>query len=236
MNRIAVRPILSLIKPVIVKVVSGMLEFKGILLWYLVILLVSSSVFITSLAFPQVSTALAASRNTFWGVFTSIFVHNSWQHLLLNMVGLFLFVIFFTSANSTLSTRSKKEFQIFFLISALGLAVVSNFLWIAFNTGSSVGASGLVYGVMGIVTSSCILNGLQALGRKHLRKQSTQTMGIVLMNIVLGISLVFEVFQNPQVFLNISEGVNIIVHGVSFVLGLSFILPWHLIMDVSVLE
>ena len=223
-------------KPIVVEMAKGMLEFKRIWLWYLAILVASVEVFLFSQGIPIVNGILAASRNTPWGVFTSIFVHQSWGHLVINMTILLLFVMFFTSMNSTLSISNKRKYQKFFMIAAFIFAVVSNILWVALNTGSTVGASGLAYGVIGIVTSSSILNGLQILSKKQLNKQSTQTVSVILMNIILGSTLVFQVFQNPQVFLNINQGVNIIVHGVSFVLGLSFILPLYLLLDVSIFE
>jgi membrane associated rhomboid family serine protease len=216
-------------------VVKGMMAFKRVYLGYVLVLLFSGCVYVVSSVNPNVTTILAASRSAPWGVVTSIFAHSSLSHFGLNMGGLFIFVLMFTFSNSTFSAQDKKKLETFYLFSIFAFAIISNILWVILNPNPSVGASGLVYAAMGIVTGFSLINGLQIINFPKFKTQEAVTAVVIVMNIILSILLIAQVFQDPQLFLNIGEGVNVIAHGVSFLLGLFAVFPYCLIEKVSIL-
>jgi membrane associated rhomboid family serine protease len=152
------------------------------------------------------------------------------------MGSLFIFVLLFTFSNSTYSLQNKKKVERFTLISIFIFAIISNVLWLILTSRPSVGASGLVYAIMGIVTGFSLFNGLQILNFSKLKTQEIVTVGVILMNLLFSVLLVAQVFQDTQLFLNVGEGVNVIAHGVSFLLGLFAVFPYCLIKKVSILN
>ena len=73
-----------------------------------------------------------------WSIFTYMFVHGDFFHLLMNMLGLFFF-------GPVLEDRwGSKEFIKFYLLCGLGGALLSLFFW----DQAIIGASGAVFGVM----------------------------------------------------------------------------------------
>jgi membrane associated rhomboid family serine protease len=223
-------------KRMLVIIVKGMLAFKKILLVYLLVLLLSGSVYIASTVYPDVNMILAASRNTPWGIVTSIFAHSSLPHFGLNMGGLFIFVLLFVFSNSTYSVQNKKRVERLALFSVFVFAIISNVLWVILTPNPSVGASGLLYAVIGIVTGFSLFNGLQIVNFSKFKTQEAATVGVILMNMLLSILLIAQVFQDPQLFLNIGAGVNVIAHGVSYLLGLFVVFPYCLIAKISIMD
>ena len=217
-------------------VVKGVLAFKRVFLSYILVLLISGSVYVVSTVCAGVNDILAASRSTPWGIVSSIFAHSSLAHFGLNMAGLFIFVLMFTFSNSTYSSQNKKKVERFTLFSIFLFAILSNVLWVILTPRPSVGASGLIYAVMGIVTGFSLFNGLQILNFSKLKTQEGATLVVMLMSLFLSILIVAQVFQDTQLFLNVGEGVNVIAHGVSYLLGLFAVIPYCLIAKVSILN
>lgn len=82
-----------------------------------------------------------------WGLFTSIFVHINFEHLLFNMISLFIFGVF-CEAN-----YSRKQYILIYLISGLMGSVFSFVFYLLQYYGTSVisiglGSSGAIYGLM----------------------------------------------------------------------------------------
>jgi len=223
-------------KRMLVIIVKGMLAFKKILLVYLLVLLLSGSVYIASTVYPDVNMSLAASRNTPWGIVTSIFAHSSLSHFGLNMGGLFIFALLFVFSNSTYSVQNKKRVERLTLFSVFVFAIISNVLWVILTPNPSVGASGLLYAVIGIVTGFSLFNGLQIVNFSKFKTQEAATVCVILINMLLSILLMAQVFQDPQLFLNIGAGVNVIAHGVSYLLGLFVVFPYCLIAKISIMD
>jgi membrane associated rhomboid family serine protease len=233
---VPISKVIANMKKILYTIVKGMLAFKRVFLGYILVLLISGSVYFVSSVYPSTNTILAASRSTPWGIVTSIFAHSSLSHFGLNMANLLIFVLMFTFSNSIFSIQNKRKLEMFFLFSIFAFAIMSNILWVIFIPNPSVGASGLVYAVMGVVTGFSLFNGLQILNFSKLKTQEVVTVGVILMNLFLSFFLVAQVFQDTQLFLNVGEGVNVIAHGVSYLLGLFAVFPYCLIRKVSILN
>jgi membrane associated rhomboid family serine protease len=219
------------------KIVKGILEFKRVFFVYSLVLLTSVIIFGVSQVYPNIENTLSASRSTPWGIITSIFAHINISHLALNMGGLFLFMFLFAFCNSTFILKSKRRVEIFFLVSVFVFAVISNVLWIALTPNPSIGASGLVYAVESSLAGFSFANGLQLLYFSKFKAQSVSTMYIVFMNIVVFSVMLIQIVQSPDIFLNVGQGVNIIAHGISFLLGFLISPLWYYVIGkISILN
>jgi membrane associated rhomboid family serine protease len=218
-------------------VTSGILDFKRIFLTYISVLLTSGIVYAVSQVYPNIGSMLSASRSTPWGIITSIFAHSDLSHLAFNMGSLFLLMLLFAFCNSTFHLHNKKRIELFFLVSIFVFAIISNILWIIFRPNPSIGASGLVYAVEGTLVGFSFANGIQVCNLSKFKNQRISTATIVLMNIVVFAILFAQILLNVDSFLSVGQGVNIIAHGASFLLGFFVSVPWYyLIGKLSILD
>ncbi len=100
--------------------------------------------FILQLVVPGLTDSLVLNQQSFpevWRFVTSIFLHGSLSHLVLNMFALILFGLILESL-----IGSKRLLLVFFLSGILANIVAVNF----YN--SSLGASGAIFGVLGCLT------------------------------------------------------------------------------------
>jgi membrane associated rhomboid family serine protease len=212
------------------KIGKGILNFKRVFLVYLLILIISVIIFSLSQSYPNIEKILSASRLTPWGIITSIFVHSSFSHLVLNMGSLFAFIFLFALCNSIFDFKVKRKIENFFLVSVFVFAVVSNILWIAFSLGGSIGASGLVYAVEGYLIGFSLGTSLKVLNYSKFKIQSLSTKYVILINIIISIFVIIQIFLDTQSFLGVGQGINIFEHGVSFLLGLFVSFFWFYII------
>lgn len=85
--------------------------------------------------------ALDIYRGQYWGVITNSFVHVLWYHLLINIVGLFLFGAF---------AERRLSWQQLFLFGLLASFVTSSFQ-LAFSDDAGIGLSGVNYALFGFI-------------------------------------------------------------------------------------
>lgn len=100
--------------------------------------------FIIQLAIPSFTDALILDQTSFhqpWRFVASIFLHGSPSHLLYNMFALILFGLILENIIGT-----KKFLLIFFLTGIFANLVAVNFY------SSSLGASGAIFGIIGVLT------------------------------------------------------------------------------------
>jgi len=202
-------------------------DFRRILSVCALILVSSIALYIGFSVYPPTNSILAASRTTPWGIITSIFVHSSPIHLAYNMVGLFAYTLLFVICNSSLTSETKRRIQSFFLVCAFGSAIASNVFWVFLTSQPSLGASGVVYAVQGVLLGFSLINGLSILNWKKFKTQEKSTKLMVLFNLLVLISLLSEIFLSPQIFLSVAVGVNIVAHGLSFYLSLVTTFVWN---------
>jgi len=227
---------IATIKETLYAVIKGMLAFRRVLISYAIILLVSAILYGIYSIYPNtnLTSILATSRNTVWGIVTSIFMHSSLSHFSSNMAGLLIFILMFTFSNSTYSLENKKRVERFTLFVSFIAAIVSNVVWVILTPVPSIGASGLVYAVMGAVSGYSLLNGLQILNFSKIKAQKLVTIVVILMNLFLSVFLIGQVFQDVQAFLNVGERVNVIAHGTSYLIVIFSVYPYCLIKKISI--
>jgi membrane associated rhomboid family serine protease len=216
---------------------KGILDFKRVFVSYIIIFLTCAIVFLISELYPSFEVVLSASRSTPWGIISSIFTHSSLSNLLLNMGALFFFMLLFAFCFSTFTIESKKKVEFYSLVSIFVFAIISNVLWLLFTSESSVGASGLVYAVEGTVMGFSLSNSFQIAYFSKLKTQSLTTLFMLSMNLVVFGLLFYLLLRSPNIFLSVGVGVNVIAHGVSFLLGFLISPFWYYVIGkISILN
>lgn len=214
-------------KTMVTTIAKGILAFRRVFLIYIMVLLISGLVYAVFLVYPNLNSMLEDSRSTPWGIVTSIFAHSSLGHITLNMSVLLVFVFLFAFCNCTFPSQDKRKIESFFLVSSFGSAIIANVLWLFVTNNPSVGASGLVYATEGNLLGFSLFNGLQFLYFYKLKVQKPTTVFIVIMNLLVFALFAYQIFLNPAIFLSIGQGVNIIAHGVSFLLCFFISILWY---------
>jgi membrane associated rhomboid family serine protease len=211
-------------------------DFRRVFFAYALIIVSSITIYVSFSVYPKINSILAASRATPWGVITSIFVHSSLTHLASNMIGLFTYTLLFAVCNISLTSENKRKIEPFFLICVFGSAIAANIFWIYLTSERSLGASGIVYAVQGVLLGFSLINGLSILDWKRFKIQKKFTQFIVLINIIVIFLFLSEILLSPQIFLSVAVGVSILVHVISFYLSLVITVVWNgYIKKVSIL-
>jgi membrane associated rhomboid family serine protease len=210
-------------------------DFRRVFSACALILAFSIALNIIFLVYPQINSILAVSRATPWGIVTSIFVHSSLIHLASNMVGLFVYTLLFAVCNSSLTPDDKRRIQSFFLVCVFGSAIASNIVWVYLTSQVSLGASGVVYAVLGVSLGFSLINGLSILNWRRFKTQKI-TKFMVEFNLLVLILLLSEIVLSPEIFLSVAVGANVFAHGISFYLSLVITFVWsNYIKKVSIL-
>jgi membrane associated rhomboid family serine protease len=202
-------------------------DFRRVFFACALVIVSSIAIFVSFSVYPKINSFLAASRATPWGVVTSIFVHSSLTHLAYNMIGLFTYTLLFAVCNISFTSENKRKIEPFFLVCVFGSAIVANIFWICLTSKQSLGASGIVYAVQGVLLGFSLINGLSILDWKRFKIQKKFTQFMVLINIIVIFLLLSEILLSPLMFLSFAVGVNILVHGISFYLSLVITVVWN---------
>ena len=211
--------------------------FKIVFFTVGVVTIVSILVYINSFIFPLLYNATVASGGTPWGVFTSLFVHTSLDHLTLNIVGLWGFLGVFIATNFLLEEREKKERSIFLLAVAFFMAIFSNAFWVwLIPSIGTAGASGIVFALQGSVLGFALLNslGLKNIRKEQNRKRRIQLAGFYSFNLVVFVTLFLQIVLAPTIFLNVATAVNVVIHGVAFLGALLLTILWQPVRTASI--
>lgn len=183
--------------------------------------------FILQLSDAPVTETLQLSPSNPWGVFTSIFLHRSWEHLTANLAMLGVWNLYVVILPSLLSDGQKRGRASFFLPVVFGSAVLSQILWVVAlnnaNAGasfSSVGASGLVYSFSGAVLGFALTNATDAFTKYKTEANKKRARFVMAGNGLVVAMLLAIVLLIPDSFLSKGPGINAFVHGLAFVFGL----------------
>ncbi len=200
------------------------LDFKVLFNFYLAVLSLCAIVFALNLAYPWLNGFLVASRSTPWGVVTSLFVHSDLSHLVMNLIGIFSFVLVFSFTNYYMPSEEVVSRVHFFIIAILAATVLSNVLWIIVANIGSIGASGLVYASEGAVTGFCLVNFWDLFS--DARGTSTGKRGVILVNLLVFLAICGWMVFYTNSFLSYGRDVNVLIHGSSFVLAFILAIEW----------
>jgi membrane associated rhomboid family serine protease len=197
-----------------------------LLVFFIIFSIVCSIVFNVLIIFPRITTSLIASRETPWGVFTSLFIHRNINDLFTNLLSLGSFFLIYTFSNFHLLYEERSKRAVFFLVSIMFSALLSNFIWIIIVDIGTIGASGLIYASEGVVTGFCLLN-LWDIYDEMKTKNNKENRGNLIINLLIFIAICAWMVFYTNSFLSYSREVNVLIHGSSFIIGFILAIEWN---------
>ncbi|MDH7595362.1 MAG: rhomboid family intramembrane serine protease [Candidatus Bathyarchaeia archaeon] len=133
--------------------------FRVIIFVYLFVFALSLFGLFWEFMVPGLDRLLAASLETPWGIFTSLFMHADLLHLAANMSVLTLYLFYFVLTNFYNSRAEIRRRAILASLLVFVSAIFSNLLWIfVFPGEKAIGSSGLVYAFIGITFGFALCN------------------------------------------------------------------------------
>jgi len=204
-----------------------------------VFLAVNISVFVVLSIWPDLIEWLRLSADRPWGIVTSAFSHVDFYHLESNIEGFALASLFFLLTNLVNSRAARRQvsrrFLIVVFVAGIGANLLEYPLALANPGDSSWGASGIVYGALGVLLSSAVqslpanMNRIkkerrQWTGKRRARrifrfdKRSLRMMPS-LMSFSILVSIMILLVFDAGTFLSVAPNVDVFAHGVGFLLG-----------------
>jgi len=201
-----------------------LIDFRSLFRFYLLVLSLCAIVFALNLVYPWLDSFLVASRSTPWGVVTSLFVHNDFSYLIMNLIGLFSFLLVFSFTNYYQPQSEIGRRVRFFIFAILAATILSNVFWIIIANIGSIGASGIVYASEGAVTGFCLVNFWELYSDAQSSLKSGQ--GVKLVNLLVFLAICGWMIFYTNSFLSYGRDVNILIHGSSFVIAFILAIEW----------
>lgn len=204
----------------------NLIENKTLVELFIVITSLSIIFYGISLYYGGIVQLLSASSKTPWGIVTSIFIHGGGlNHLSFNLAGLFLMFALYslTVPNNQIINKDKRVKWFAGLI--FGSAILSNVLFLILRPDSiSSGLSGVVFAVQGVAFAQCLLNTFTLPKCEHpVAPDKKRSLTYWMVNVIIFSVIIANITISPSVFLGVAPGVNVFVHGISFLA--SFIYP-----------
>lgn len=165
------------------------------------------------------STMLCTHGSTMWGIVTSVFLYDSWT----NIPSYFAILIVYAQFSDQLDPIERRRRAKFAAAAMFGAAFVANAFWVHFLPSTySWGPSGVVYGLWGVMLAYTLFDGMpkspKGLDPRRWydgKKERKAAFGSLAMFAATTVMLTTE----TSVFLSAGPGINVFVHGVSFMGG-----------------
>ncbi len=212
--------------------------FRSVGLAFTIFTLLNLAIFSLISLWPGLLDWLWLSADRPWGIVTSNFVQAELFHLAGNLEGFTLATGFFVTVCLVLKVGDRRRWSrvflwLVFLSGIVGSAIEYPVLVI--NGDFSWGASGIVYGALGVVLAACLRSlpaQIRALAKEHRRwRRKRRKWGLFrfdrrslrtfpnLMSLTILISFLLIIFTDPWDFLSARPGVDVLAHGLGFLLG-----------------
>ena len=215
--------------------------FRSVGLAFTIFSLVNIAIYLLIFLHPPLLKGLWLSADRPWGIVTSAFVHRDLGHLVSNLREFVFAAGFFVVVNLHNRVRARRySSRIFLWLIFLSGFAANGIEFLAWHWGGvsgvhSWGASGVVYAGIGVLLASTLCNfpahmrnfdkarrrrprrGKRKLRRKFDWSLVRSTAG--LLSMTLALTLLVLLFWNPGAFLSVGPGVNVLAHGLGFLLG-----------------
>ncbi len=188
---------------------------------------------------------LAADRP--WGIVTSAFTHLDVDHILSNIIGYAVSVVFLLISSQILTRRRRRDVSRRFLwlifIAGIGANLIEYPLSLSSPSDHSWGASGVVYGSLGVALASAVLllpahlNNISRSRRRRARRprgwralrfdRRSMRAFPSLFALSMVISILATLLFDAGSFLNVAPGIDFFAHGVGFLLGFFGLMVWQ---------
>jgi membrane associated rhomboid family serine protease len=199
---------------------------RRIYFFYLTFFIISFFMFLLSLRFPWIIQNFSVSINNPWGVITSFFIHLDFLHFIFNMLNIFVLLYAFSFCNSFLNENDFKVRYKAFLNITIISAMSSNIVWMHISNSASVGASGIVYGLEGVLIIFCLLNGFKIIDFIKKDSDNVKNKIIILSNIIIFFLVFGQIFLDVNTFFNYGENISVPVHGYAFIVSVMLTVFW----------
>lgn len=174
-----------------------------------------------------------------WGILTSAFTHADLSHLAANLQGFVFAAGFFVVVAAVnpvpLRRRWSRVFLWLVFIAGFAANALEYPLLLAGPNYNSWGASGIVYGALGVLLAAALRSlpaHFRAIAREHRRwrgrrrkwglfkfdRKSVRTLPN-LMTIAVLTTFLLMIFTDPGGFLSVGPGVDVLAHGLGFLFG-----------------
>jgi len=220
--------------------------FRSVGLAFTIFILFNLAIFFLISLWPPTDTEpgllgwLWLSADRPWGIITSNFVQAELPHLAGNLEGFTLAAGFFVIVCSALKVKDRRRWSRVFLwlvfLSGIMGSAIEYLLMLVSPRPPSYGASGIVYGALGVLLAACLRSlptQMRALAKEHRRwERKRRKWGLFrfdrrslrtfpnLMSATILISFLLLIFTDPWDFLSAALGVDVLAHGLGFLLGL----------------
>jgi membrane associated rhomboid family serine protease len=199
------------------------LSFKLVLFAFILILITSTTISFMALENSNIVYTLSVSRETPWGIITSIFSNNTFVDLKDNMFWLSFFLFTFAITNSLIQKDNIERRSIFVAITIFSAAIISNIFWLLISKFPATGSSGMVFASGGVTLVFAFVNVPKLIEDIKSRKKMGIAV-IILFFVFIGIGIILysvaiEVINFTDLM---AKQKNASVHLLSFVISLLF--------------
>jgi membrane associated rhomboid family serine protease len=211
--------------------------FRSVGLAFTIFTLLNLAVFFLISLWPGLLDFLWLSADHPWGIVTSNFVQAELPHLASNLEGFTFAAGFFVIVCLVLKVEDRRRWSriflwLVFLSGIVGSAI--EYPVLIKSQDFSWGASGIVYGGLGVLLAACIRSlpaHMQLFAKEHRRARKRRKRRVFkfdrkslrtfpsLMSFALLLSFLVLIFTDPANFLSVAPGVDVLAHGLGFLLG-----------------
>jgi membrane associated rhomboid family serine protease len=212
--------------------------FRSVGLAFILFSFLNISIFLLISLWPGLLDWLWLSADHPWGIVTSNFVQAELPHLASNLEGFTLVTGFFVIVCLVLKVNDRRRWSRVFLWLVFLSGIVGSAIEYPLLINSqdvSWGSSGIVYGALGVLLAASLRSlpaQMRALNKEHRRwerrrrkwglfrfdRRSLRTFPSV-MSLTILISFLLFIFTDPADFLSVAPGVDVLAHGLGFLLG-----------------
>jgi len=213
------------------KLLYGKLEdgFTIVFMVFVPVLVSSIMIYVAEIyRFSGLKEVLAASRETPWGIITSLFVHENEAHLLNNMIALFTFLMLLVTSNAFLPKEEAKRRILNSLVVIFLFPVVLNLsLILFFPEVRMIGSSGIVYALEGRCLGLSLLNALELRKiRNRIKNERKMLLASSLSNLTVFAGFLLNLALFPEVFLASGPQTTATFHSLAFFGGFLTVLVY----------
>jgi len=208
--------------------------FHPLSIAFIIFSLLNISVYSLIALHPDLLESLWLSPSTPWGILTSAFTHAELGHLVSNLEGFALSILLFIPVASVHSPSIRRRWSRAFLwlgfVSGIGANLIEYPTTLIGPGSSSWGASGIVYGSLGVVLAGALLSlpdHLKTMTKKRSKKKRKlkfnrkswrELRAIFVLSFL--IAFLIAILTDTAGFLNVEPGIDVFAHGVGFLIGM----------------
>lgn len=203
---------------------------RTIVVFYLVLITGSVLLYVAEMNEPSLLPLLSLARATPWGIITSIFAHKSLEHLLLNMINIVISSFLLLGLLLFNGEGNPKRTSLFFCLCPFISGIITNVLFLSLAPQSkSLGASGVLFAIVGVLLMASLMGIFRKMRAVTIKTYFSRHLLHFSYHIFIFLFYFLQTIFIPTIFLNVSQGVNVFVHAISFLLAVGSTLLYYLI-------